>query len=288
MNLFNTTRNTIATSLFLLVLFGSFAFAGGPWLQQKSKGFAQLSLTVIPTYDGLYNGDGDNFTLNRDVSDITTQFYAEYGLTPFLSASIEVPFKSVSTSEDSRAGSFSPLLESGSKSALGNAAIALKSGKAFNRLQAAITFKAEMPAGEADVATGLASGVDALGIVPGISLGTSGNKYYVSSDISLRFRTNDYSDDFLFAGEAGAKIGSRFWLIAAVDIRQSITDAVNIDNNLSQTGLYADGQEWIASGVKVLADITPKIGISFASFGAFDGNLVASSPSYTLGAFVRL
>jgi len=272
-------------STLILLAFTTPLIAGGPWTQQKGKGFAQVSFSFIPTYDGIYNSDGDNFTTNRDVSDITTQLYAEYGITPFLTLSADLPLKFVSTADDVREGSFPEELESGSKNALGNVGIALKAGKRFNALLAAITLKTELPAGEPDAATGLATGVDAFGITPGVSLGTSGEKYYVSGDIGLRFRNNDFSDDFLFAGEAGARVANRFWLVGVLDVRQTITDPANITGNTFQTGLYADGQEWVATGVKVLADINPRFGISLSSFGAFDGNLVASSPSYTLGAF---
>lgn len=281
------TRTTANTIFLITVLMMAAAplMAGGPWTQQKGKGFAQVSFSLIPTYDGIYNSNGDNFTTNRDVSDITTQIYAEYGIAPFLTLSADLPVKFVSTGEDVRNGSFPNTLESGSKNALGNVGLALKAGKRFNSLQAAITLKTELPAGEADAATGLATGVDAFGIAPGISLGTSGEKYYVSGDIGLRFRNNDFSDDFLFAGEAGARVANRFWLVGVLDVRQTITDPANISGNTFQTGLYADGQEWVATGVKVLADINPRFGISLSSFGAFDGNRVASSPSYTLGAF---
>ncbi|MEL6824157.1 MAG: hypothetical protein AAFP70_20555, partial [Calditrichota bacterium] len=163
-------------SILLLLTFATPLVAGGPWTQQQGKGFAQVSFSLIPTYDGLYNSD-DNFTTNREVSDITSQLYVEYGIVPFLTISANLPFKSVSTGEDVIRGNFTELLESGSKNSLGNVGLALKAGKRFNALQAAITLKTELPAGEPDAATGLATGVDAFGITPGISLGTSGEKY---------------------------------------------------------------------------------------------------------------
>ncbi len=79
----------------------------------------------------------------------------------------------------------------------------------------------------------------------------------------------------------------RLWVIGVLDVRQSITDGTADNENSEQTGLYPDNQEYVAPGIKLLYEITPKFGINFSGFGAISGNLVAKSPSNTFGVFVK-
>lgn len=274
----------------LLIFLSRQTLAGGPWTQEKGRGYAQLSFTFIPAYGSLYGRDGKTINLNREVSDQTLLGYGEYGLTPRLTLIGEVPLKFVSTADELLSGSDFPdnVLESGSLSGLGNVSLALKYALLQKkRLLLSGQVKIDAPTATGKANTGLRTGTDTWGVAPTLILGGSRRNIYVFVESGVRFRGNNYSQEFLLGGEAGISLFSRFWLIGVLDVRQSINDGTHDNENSEQTGLYPDNQEYVAFGLKLIAEINRRFGVNLSSFGASSGNLVAKSPSNTIGLYLR-
>ena len=273
--------------LILLVFVSPAIFAGGPWTQSKSAGFAQLSYSLIPDYRSLYQSgsSSDAIQLNRDVTDITLSLYFEHGLADNLTVVGVVPYKRGKTSGETFSGDFSEVLDDGSLNGIGNISAGLKYNKKTLLVSGSILVDANT--GKNEAATGLRTGYDGWGIAPVISIGGSRNNFYAFIDSGLRFRTNSYSNEFLLNGEAGVQLFNRLWVIGVLDIRQSINDGTADNENAEQTGLYPDNQEFVAPGFKLIYDIHPRFGINFSRFGAFSGNLVAKKASSTLGVYLR-
>lgn len=273
----------------LLLFFSQQALAGGPWTQEKGQGYAQVSFSFIPAYSSLYSENGETINLNREVSDQTLLGYVEYGLTPRLTITGEVPLKFVSTADEVLSGSDfqDNILESGSLNALGNISLALKHSLIRKRLLLSGQLKIDAPTAANEAETGLRSGTDTWGITPSLILGGSSGRVYAFVESGVRFRSNNYSQEFLLGGEVGLSLLSRIWLIGVLDVRQSLDDGSHDNQNSEQTGLYPDNQEYVAFGLKLIAEINRRFGINFSSFGASGGNLVAKSPSNTIGVYLR-
>ena len=74
------------------ILFTQLATAQSPWTRDKGKAYVQLGFTGL-FYDEIQL-DGEKVVLPNDVSDITLQVYAEYGITKKLEAQLIVTFRS--------------------------------------------------------------------------------------------------------------------------------------------------------------------------------------------------
>jgi hypothetical protein len=282
-----TYKNNRCLFLTLFLFATGLAFAGGPWTQPKGGGYFQISISHISPYSSLFSRDVESINLNREVSDITLNGYSEYGLSNDLTFIGEFPFKIVSTDEQILNGDFEKILESGSLSGFSNIAIALKRSFTKQKLLISGQFRVEANTSTTEAETGLRTGVSAWGLTPSVSLGSSHSNFFALSDIGFRFRTNNYSHEFLLLGEVGATLIRKLLVIVAVDVRQSVTVGTSGESGI-QTGLYPDNQEYIAYGLKLILNVTARTGINFARFGAFSGNLVAKSPSTTFGLFMRL
>lgn len=277
------------TAAILGALLSQQLLAGGPWTQSQGQGYAQISFTFIPEYRSLYSRNGESLSLNREVSDRTLLGYLEYGLTGRFTIIGEIPLKFVSAGEQVYPGSDfeDALLESGSLNGLGNLSAALKYGLVRKNLLLAGQLKIDAPTATGKVETGLRTGVDAWGVAPSLILGGSRGQLYAFIECGVRFRSNDYSQEFLLGGEAGTALLKRFWIIAVLDVRQSLNDGTHDNENAEQTGLYPDNQEYAAFGLKLIAEISPRFGVNFSSFGASSGNLVPKSPANTVGVYLR-
>lgn len=261
--------------------------AGGPWTQQKSKGYAQASFTFIPVFSSLYsNGSEETLFLPYDVTDRTFLGYAEFGLTGNLTAIFEMPVKMIETK-------FLPNVDAngiteGSATRFGNFGFALKQNLIRSTVVVSGQLKVETPisASDEDLLAGLRSGFDAWGVSPTLSVGGSKKNLYAYIESGIRLRNRGYSNEWLLAGEAGALLARRLWVIAVLDIRQAYNTGSFQEVNIL-SGLYPDNQEHAAYGFKLIADITDQVGLNFARFGAFSGNLVPKAASNTVGLFVK-
>lgn len=283
------TRQHVA-SLVIAILASAPLLAGGPWTQAKGEGFGQVSYSFIPEYRSLYvsgGGSDDALGLNRNVTDMTIVGYIEHGLSDRLTISGIIPYKITETSEETFTSDFPNVLAAGSLSGLGNITAGLKYNFISSSLLVSGVVLVDAKTSKSDSLTGLRTGYGAWGVAPVVSIGGSRNNFYGFVDTGLRFRTNDYSNEFILNGEAGIQLFNRLWVIGVLDVRQSITDGTADNENSEQTGLYPDNQEYVAPGFKLLYDITPKFGLNFSAFGAISGNLVAKSPSNTLGIYMK-
>ncbi|RLD54313.1 MAG: hypothetical protein DRJ05_14915 [Bacteroidetes bacterium] len=274
----------------LLFLFYSISvFAGGPWTPGKKHGFLQIQTTFPATpYNQLFISDGSILELNRGVMDITIQAFLEYGINEKFSLITSLPYKFVSTNNEINLNSELPLLPEGSLSGLGNYEMALKYKFLDKTYISAVSVKAEFNTSSRDLEKGLATGYDASGYSLFWHIGRSfGARFYSFFESGYTLRTNDFSNDFRFVLEAGYQPANNFWLAIVFDKKQSMENGNYNDNNLQQTGLYTNNQEFFAFGLKTSYGLKSKIGFSASTFGAFSGNYVAHSATFNIGVFKK-
>ncbi|MDN5203538.1 hypothetical protein QQ008_19275 [Fulvivirgaceae bacterium BMA10] len=279
------------------LLFSVFTFlsltanAQSPWTQKKGEGYFQLSYTTIADYSALFLADGGSWRLSRPVSDITLSFYGEYGLSDDITILTSVPFKLLETGNElvQNPSIAVPTIGAGNLNTLGNLQVGVRKNFVNKNFILSGQIKAELPTGSFDAATGLRSGLDALSIIPSVSIGKGWTDYYGYINVGTSIRTNDYSGDLIIGGELGAHVLDRLWLIAVLDIIENFENGnVQEDSRNLETGLYVNNQEFLAYGFKGIVEITDNFGVNVAFYGASSGNFVARRASTNFGAYFKL
>ncbi len=277
------------TTVLLLMITTTLALAGGPWTQEKGKGYIQLSGSFIPAYTGLYsNGPEDDISLNREISDQTYNLYAEYGIRHNLTLILEAPWKSVEAEFlPGQLTVSSQEAQQGSESALGNLAFAVKQGFGGEKVQFAGQIRLELNTATSDFISNLNTGYDTWSAMASLSAGQGSSRSFWFANLGFNYRNDDYSHELIGGGEAGWLFFDRIWLIGALAIRNAITDGTATSSNIL-TGLYHDNQEYVSPGLKLIWQVTDRWGINYSRFGAVSGNLVAQQASTTVGIFVKI
>jgi hypothetical protein len=269
----------------LLFLFISIsAFSQSPWTQEKGKFYTQLSFTTIPNYDALF-GDPDS-TIPGEISDNTIQFFGEYGLSEKTSLLLNLPYKSISYSQNVICVTAPCNSIEHKESSLGNIEIGLKHNFYKKDWVLSGQFSVEANTSSYDAISGIRTGYNAWSFTPLFLAGRCFGKTYVQGFIGANIRTNKYSSNFKIGGEIGRKITKKIWLIGFLDISKSLENGdilLPTENNF--TGLYVNDQEYGSFGLKGIGEFTDKFGITAGFGGAFFGNNVAKQAAMTFGLY---
>ena len=278
--------------LFLLSINLSDAYAGGPWLQKKGKGYFQFQSTLLASrYRELsLSSSGDNQGINRAVYSADYGLYGEYGLTDKLDILATIPFKYADVGEQTDELFFPNLLEEGSINGLSNLRFGLKYGILDKDIKVAISAQASFNTVSTDLEKGLATGIqgNAFGLFAHVGKGFGG-KWYAFAELGYMKHSNNFSDIIEGRVEVGFNLGSKATIMLSTDIRQSLKNGTFFNENLIQTGLYPNDQEWIASTLKVNFAVSEKVGINFGTtFIPFQLNNVGLAGAFSVGAYVKL
>ena len=235
--------------LAILLLGGitSETFAGGPWLQEKNAGYFQV-YGVIPAYaySSLLNGSfiNDVQGVNRKTIHSDFGFYSEYGISDNLNVIAKLPYKYVSTGELTDQTYFPEVLPAGSLSGLGNVELDIKHKILDENLKVAVSLNTLWNTANQDFEKGLATGYSANAFGLTAHIGRGSEKHYGFLEIGYQNFTNNFSDVLELTIEYGWKLGDRFYLMAVLNVSQSLKNGDYFNANLLQTGLYPNNQEW--------------------------------------------
>jgi hypothetical protein len=269
-----------------ILLFTTVSFAGGPWTQSKGGGYAQLSFSSI-TAPSLFNRSGDSYQLYRKVADQTLQSYMEYGITDNLTLLGNIPFKFVSTGEETFEVDSSLVtvpFPSGSLAAIGNISLAAKYKLLDTKWQIAAQLKADAASSSYDASTALQTGYDCWSYQPMLLAGYSKNNWYGFVSAGFTIRSNHFSESFNMTGEAGyGFFKQKTYLILMLDLDKSFLNDSTQREDYLRTGLCVNNQEFLAIGLKLNQSIGDHWSINGSIIGAAYGNLVAEAPSFNLG-----
>lgn len=273
-----------------LVLFLGFisvqSFSQSPWVKEKGKGYAQISYNVITDYRFLYLSTGDSFTLPRTMSDKSIQVYGEYGIGNNWGLSAALPYKLLEAGKIFPQFTGTVLINEGTYGALGNIEIAIKKNFINRGFLFSGELRTELPTSSFDNTTGLRTGLDALSIVPSVSIGKGWDSMYGYINIGSSIRSNDYSGDIKISGELGVQPIDKLWVIVVLNVVSSFENGnPEIDSNQIQSGFYLNNQEFFAYGLKFAYEIKNGWGINLAGYGGSSGNLVAKAPSMNFGIY---
>jgi hypothetical protein len=241
------------------VLFAQITQAQQAWTSPKGKFYSQLGYTYL-VYDGINKSDDEIVPLNRTVTHNALQGYIQYGITDKLMVTGIVPLtftNSTLTSGTQPAG-----LKDGSLNGLGNIQAAL-TYRFYEKDGIVVSGKLNgiLPTAQKDVATGLRTGDDALGISPSLLAGYGHSKFFTSLEIGGVWRNNNYSNQTFGYFQIGKFMGKKqkFLMILHSALRFSNKNGTYDDGNTKFTATYLNDLRYIAYGLKLGYKVTPKI-----------------------------
>jgi hypothetical protein len=271
-------KKVILISIVTLV-FTQLATAQSPWTREKGKSYVQLGFTGL-FYDEI-QFDGDKEVLPNDISDITLQAYAEYGITNNLEAQVIVPFKSVNY--ESKIGNTSESL-----SGIGNISLGLKY-KLYDKdwkISSGVLYSANSITKDATI--GLTTGFNANTFLPYITAGSSSGKWYYYGNVGYGYMDNSYSDYFKATFELGYEIVKSAHLMLLLDTRNVVSKESAFENDLNQWASYLDRQTYNAVGIKGNYEFKKdKFGANFAIIGATGIDNAPLAPTINFGLYTK-
>ena len=271
------------SAIFILVLFlVNNSLIAGAWLQGKNKGYSQFGFSYLHYNKMFYNAKAYN--MPRSVTDITYQWYQEYGLSNDFDLISVIPLKSVSNGEPNDLFDFSSISKFPNQFSLfgpGNIELGIKYSLKEKKTMQSLVLKWVMPTAIKDENSGLNTGYDGSGIYGAYLLGKGWNKSYFSGELGMCYRTNGFSNDLSVLLEYGRKLkflNNDLWMVFVMNILQP-TNKGNYENgNRYYSGLYASNIRFYSPGLKLNYNITDKFWLNVSSFGALNANLGGKAP----------
>ncbi len=272
---------------FLTLVLLSNEILAGPWNKDKKHGYFQFAHTYL-RYGKLLNGGDTKIDLKRDISDLTYQFYGEYGLSKKWNLIFNVPYKVVSSADELNDVENDPniedTLESGRLSGFSNLGLAVRynisEGKHVWTAQVSFQNNNHMY----DDPTGLQIGYDAYIISPSILYGRGWNKYYLQAQAGVMFNSGEYATN----GFGNLEIGRSFWggksyLVFRTDIKLPIVEGTRNERNSVQTGLFRDNSSFISPGGKWIQKLGDHIYLNLAVYGAIYSEREGNQATFNIG-----
>ena len=242
---------------FTTIIILSNSFAQSPWAKQKGEGFSQLSFTLLPEYNLLFQSDLNELKTERYATDNTIQSYNEIGIAKDLNVIIVAPFKMASVGTLSNDTLSNPITKEGSLSGVGNVTLGIRKGFKVKEMVAAVQLKVDLPTYAYDKETGIATGYNATSINALYSLGKGFNeKTYLFGYTGGTFRTNNYSSTAIVGVEYGHKFFDQLWFIPFLDFNFSLKNGnVKLDAEQIANGFHINDQDFTAIGFKFIEEI---------------------------------
>lgn len=274
----------------LTITLTSSLIAQGPWTQKKKTGFVQFQTTQpTGTYDGLIvkeNSITDRKSINREVLNMDFGIYAQYGITDKLTLITNIPFKYVATQSKTDSLYHPNLLSKGSLFGLSNFHLGIKYRLIEKKIKVATSFQANLNTSRSDLDKGLTTGYlsNSFGLFGHVG-GSISKRVYSFLDLGYNVSTNNYSDFIKVFFELGYKASKskEFWVILNIDSKESMENGSYLNENLGQTGLYVNDQEWGSYRLKLMYETEKQIGYSFSFPALFSANEVGYTPTMSLG-----
>ncbi len=252
--------------------------AQSPWTREKGHAYLQTGSSFL--YISRAIVDNQTVTLNKQITDITPQFYGEYGITNKLEVQTILPYKTFFIKNESSNNSFN---------GVSNPTIGLKykiSDKKW-KWSGGVSYSANFS--KYDLNTGLSTDFNANTILTYTSLGSSKGKFYYFFNIGYGYMDNDYSDYLKIVTEVGYNFVPKAHLILVLDARNIISKENAFVNDNEQSLVYLDRQTFNGFGLKMNYEfIKDKFGTNLSTFGGFNNNNVPLGLAVSLNIYLKI
>lgn len=287
---------TIKPSLLISILLISFtSFSGGPWTQQKGKGYFKLSQSWIQ-FDQHYTSIG-KITPNVMTGIYSTSLYGEYGITNRLTTTLYFPFLARNSTRDLISESTGKVLEKADAvTSFGDSDLGIKYSltKPGNKYPVAVSLIFGIPLGKE--ATGvnhnLQTGDGEFNQMISLDAGRGfklSNKVlsYVTLNLGFNHRTNHFSEEVRYGIECGIGFKDKLWLIARSIGVESLKNGA-APPSPANVNIFSNNTEYNSLGIELAYYFTKRWGVSTSYTTALRAENIAAAPAYNAGIFYDL
>ena len=222
------------------------------------------------------------------LADYTISLYSEYGLRDDLTVVGYLPFKRITLNKQVGEPSGFVYFQGDDVTGLGDAQIGLRyriaqSGPTV--ISGALTLG--LPLGEETQANGLLTGDGETNQILALQLGHSlyPAPAYVNVDLGYNNRINGFSDELLYAIEAGYTHGK--WMAVArvrgTESRENGDDLVSG----GMGGLYANNQSFLTYGPELIYSMDDQLGLAASVVNTTRVKNALSAPVFSFGLFFK-
>jgi protein XagA len=269
----------------LLPAFGAFA-----WPQPKGYGFFKLDFSMIRARQ-FYGMDGKIIDINGSgtlLSNYTTSFYGEYGLTSRLTAIGYIPLAVRNTVNEGVGAITGEILQPGlENTSFGDVDLGLKYGLfKKGRWILDATLMLGLPTGDYKDESLLYTGDGEFNQFARVDWGYGGNRWYATGFLGINNRSKGFSEEFRYSAEAG------YWLISGKLLATARVMGVESFNNGdpmgSGNGLFSNNVEFLSPQLALTYEIKQRWGVTAQIAGAFKGQNALASPAVSVGIYTKL
>jgi hypothetical protein len=273
---------------FLLFSIVAPLYAGGGWTQKKGKGFIKLNQWWVRS-SKYYNRESN-------IIDITTtgvyvsSLYMEYGITDRLTAIAYTPFFVRSTLNKREDASGNQLSDGDQLNGFGDLDLAIKYGLLQNKkIVLSVGLQVGIPSGNPSGGNSklLQTGDGEFNQM--LTLDASHSFYpiplYVSTQVALNNRTNNFSDEFRYGIETGYTIKQLTVIIRLNGVKSFFNGD---DSAVSGNGIFNNNVEFIAYSGELIYAPNEKFGISVGAASALQGRQILANRTYNAGVFIKI
>ena len=285
--------NRCFLALVILGITVSNSFAGGPWVQQKGKGYYKLSEWWI-VFDQHYTSAG-LIDPNVTTGIYNTFLYTEYGLSDRLTGIVNASVFSRNYMNNLVSKTTGDVLVKGEGlNSIGDIDVELKYGltKPGSSWTLAGSLTLGLPTGKKvggelnNLQTGDGEFNQMMTLHAGRGLASIGNvASYISSYVGVNNRTQQFSEELRYGLEYGIGIADRkIWLVGRLIGIESLKNGATAEN-ITSTSIFANNTEFTSFSAEAIVYVSEKVGLSASFASAFKGEIIAAAPSYSVGVF---
>lgn len=269
---------------------------GGPWVQPKGKSYFKLSEWWL-VFDEHYTSVGLKDP-NVTTGIFNTFLYGEYGITNKFTGIVSSALFSRNYMNNLVSGTSGKTIVAGEAvNYLGDTDLGLKYQLSKSGSKTPIALS---------VVLGLPTGKDASGSMMNLQTGDGEFNQIIQFDIGRGFkafnkrqayytlyggfnnRTKNFSEEIRFGVEFGMEFfNQKLWVITRANGVESLKNGATAET-VTSTSIFANNSEYLSYSVEVNQYVSKNIGISAGFASAFRGEIIAASPSFSVGVFLDL
>jgi len=273
--------------IIVFTIIASLSFGQSAWNKKKGEGFVKLAQTAIVS-DQFFDAEGNTQGITTTGVFITS-LYAEYGISDKLTGLAYFPFFFRNTLNEQFLVNSGVTVPGDELNSIGDSFIGASYAlKQDGPLVFNVSVILGLPIGETSGGDTqlLQSGDGEFNQLVKFNAGYSFYPLpiYATASIGFNNRTNDFSDEFHLSAEVGYTFKQQLNIALKV---YSLTSFENGDADSAQNGLFANNTEYLAIGPEVSFIFKNNLGFSASAQGAFSGQNILASPSYSFGAYYK-